>query len=100
MVTSTSKTPPRKNRPKTSQGTRRAAAKAKPPADSPALAGDAILKVARSLEDVRLRGAAAKLIASRRKDLEAIVAANRKSFEGIRAVVNRQTELLKDRIGE
>src|SRR6266581_1157973 len=46
------------------------------------------------------RGAAVKLMASRRKDLEAVVAANRKSFEGIQAVVKRQTELLKEQIGE
>lgn len=61
---------------------------------------DAVLRIAKSLEDLRLRSAAAKLIAGRRKDLDAIVAANRKSFEGIQAVVKKQTKLLKDRIGE
>ena len=59
-----------------------------------------IARVGQRLDAVRLRTAAAKLVASRRKDLEAIVAANRKSFEGIQAVVKRQTELLKNQIAE
>ena len=61
---------------------------------------DEIAQVTRRLDAVRLRAAAAKLVAGRRKDLEAIVAANRESFEGIQAVVKRQTELLKEQIGE
>ena len=58
------------------------------------------MQVTQRLDAVRVRAAAAKLMASRRKDLEAIVAANRKSFEGIQGVVKRQTELLKEQIGE
>lgn len=100
MVTSARKTAPRKRPSKTTQATRRVAAKERHSTASTAAAGGAIVKAVRLLENLRLRGAAAKLVASRRKDLEAIVAANRTSFEGIQAVVKRQTELLKERIGE
>ena len=61
---------------------------------------DEIVKVTQRLDAARLRAAAVKLLARRRKDLEAVVAANRKSFEGIQAVVKRQTELLKGQIAE
>jgi len=75
-------------------------AKHRPAAAKVALAADEIVKVTQRLDAARLRAAAVKLMASRRKDLEAVVAANRKSFEGIQAVVKRQTELLKEQIGE
>jgi len=75
-------------------------AKHRPPAAKVALAADEIVKVTQGLDAARLRAAAVKLLARRRKDLEAVVAANRKSFRGIQAVVKRQTELLKAQIGE
>jgi phasin family protein len=61
---------------------------------------DQIESMDKTLDAVRLRTAAVELMAGRRQDLEAMIAANRKSFEGIQAVVKRQTELLKARIGE
>ena len=61
---------------------------------------DEIAQVTQRLDAVRLRAAAGRLLAGRRKDLEAIVAANRKSFDAIQAVVKRQTELLKEQIAE
>lgn len=75
-------------------------AKRRPAATKGALAADEIVKAVRRLDAARLRAAAVQLMASRRGDLEAVVAANRKSFEGIQAVVKRQTELLKAQIGE
>src|SRR5712672_3388783 len=75
-------------------------AKHRPPPAKVALASDEIVKVTQRLDAARLRAAAVKLLARRRKDLEAVVAANRKSFEGIQAVVKRQTQLLKEQIGE
>jgi phasin family protein len=74
--------------------------KQRPAAAKAALVADEIVNVTRRLDAARLRAAAVQLLASRRKDLEAVVAANRKSFEGIQAVVKRQTELLKEQIGE
>jgi phasin family protein len=41
---------------------------------------------------------AGKLIEGRRRDLDAIMEANRKSYQGIQAVVERQTAMLKDAI--
>ena len=75
-------------------------AKHRPTAAKAALAADEIAKVTQRLDAARLRAAAVELMASRRKDLEAVIAANRKSFEGIQAVVKRQTKLLKEQIGE
>ena len=75
-------------------------AKRRPSATKAAPATDEIVKAVRRLDAARLRAAAVQLMASRRGDLEAVVAANRKSFEGIQAVVRRQTELLKAQIGE
>jgi len=75
-------------------------AKRRPAATKAAPATDEIVKAVRRLDAARLRAAAVQLMASRRGDLEAVVAANRKSFEGIQAVVKRQTELLKAQIGE
>jgi len=74
--------------------------KRRPPAAKAALPADEIVRVTQRLDSARLRAAAVKLLVRRRKDLETIVAANRKSFEGIQAVVKRQTELLKEQIGE
>ena len=43
---------------------------------------------------------AGKLIEGRRRDLDAIIEANRKSYQGIQAVVERQTAMLKDSIAQ
>jgi phasin family protein len=90
---------PRKNAGKRSDAPK-GTARQRPAAAKVAPAVNEIVQVTQRLDAVRLRAAAAKLMASRRKDLEALVAANRKSFEGIQAVVKRQTELLKGQIAE
>ena len=52
------------------------------------------------LQNLKVSGAAGALIDSGRKDLQALVQANEKSYKGLQAVVQRQTELLKSSIGE
>jgi len=52
------------------------------------------------MQNINLGGAASAIAASRRKDLEAMVAANRKSYEGLQTLVQRQTEMLRDSIAE
>jgi hypothetical protein len=91
---------PNKTSGKRSEMAPRVNAKHRPAAVKGALASEGIVQVTRSLDAARLRAAAVNLMASRGKDLEAVVAANRKSFMGIRAVVKRQTKLLKEQIGE
>jgi phasin family protein len=50
------------------------------------------------LQNLNLAGSASSIAASGRKDLEALMQANRKSYEGLQAVVQRQTEMLRDSI--
>ena len=50
------------------------------------------------LQNLNLAGSASSIAASGRKDLEALIKANRKSYEGLQAVVQRQTEMLRDSI--
>jgi len=52
------------------------------------------------LKNLNLNGAASALLDSGRKDLQALVQANEKSYKGLQDVVQRQTELLKSSIGE
>ncbi len=52
------------------------------------------------LQNLNVSGAAGALLDSGRKDLQALVQANEKSYKGLQAVVQRQTELLKSSIGE
>ena len=56
--------------------------------------------IAKALERLTISGAAGALLEDRRKDLEALVQANKKSYEGLQAVVKRRTALLMDAIGE
>jgi len=54
----------------------------------------------RTLEQLNLTGVAGTIAEGRRKDLAALVAANKKSYEGLQAVVARQTAMLKSAVTE
>ncbi len=56
--------------------------------------------IAATLKQLDLTGVAGKLVEGRRKDLQAIVEANKKSYAGIQAVVQRQTAMLKEAISQ
>ena len=43
-------------------------------------------------------GAASAIASNGRKDLEALIKANQKSYQGLQSVVQRQTEMLRDSI--
>ncbi|MBS0453140.1 MAG: TIGR01841 family phasin [Proteobacteria bacterium] len=50
------------------------------------------------LQQLKVSGAAGAIAANGRKDLEALMRANQKSYQGLQAVVQRQTEMLRDSI--
>lgn len=52
------------------------------------------------LQNLKLSGAAGAILESGRKDLAALVKANEKSYQGLQAVVQRQTEMLRSAITE
>jgi len=52
------------------------------------------------LQNVNLTGAGSKLLDSGRKDLQAVMQANEKSYKGLQTVVQRQTEMIKSAITE
>jgi phasin family protein len=52
------------------------------------------------LQNLDLTGSAGKLLDNGRKDLQALMQANEKSYQGLQAVVQRQTEMIKAAIGE
>jgi phasin family protein len=54
----------------------------------------------KTLERLNLSGVASTIAEGRRKDLAALVAANKKSYEGLQAVVARQTAMLKGAVTE
>lgn len=56
--------------------------------------------MAERLQNLPLAGAAGAIVESGRKDLQALVQANEKSYQGLQAVVQRQTEMLKTSIQE
>jgi phasin family protein len=56
--------------------------------------------MAERLQNLPLAGAAGAIVESGRKDLQALVKANEKSYEGLQAVVQRQTEMLRSSIEE
>jgi len=90
--------------------TKKAAAKRRPAAKkaapksrpTPAARGAAPKKAGagETLKQLDLAGVAGKLVEGRRKDLQAIVEANKKSYAGIQAVVQRQTAMLKEAISQ
>lgn len=71
---------------------------------TPADIQDAFVKplkgMAERLQDLPLAGAAGAIVENGRKDLQALVKANEKSYQGLQAVVQRQTEMLKSSIEE
>lgn len=52
------------------------------------------------LQELNLTGGASKLLASGQKDLQALMQANEKSYQGLQTVVQRQTEMIKNAIAE
>jgi phasin family protein len=52
------------------------------------------------LQNLDLTGSASKVLDSSRKDLQALMQANEKSYKGLQTVVQRQTEMIKSAIGE
>ncbi len=65
---------------------------------------DAFIKplkgMAERLQNLPLAGAASTIVESGRKDLQALMEANQKSYQGLQTVVARQTEMLKASIVE
>ncbi|MBB3180347.1 TIGR01841 family phasin [Variovorax sp. Sphag1AA] len=63
---------------------------------------DAFIKplkgMADRLQNLPLAGAAGAIVEGGRKDLQALMEANEKSYQGLQAVVQRQTEMLKTSI--
>ncbi|MDA7419118.1 TIGR01841 family phasin [Xenophilus arseniciresistens] len=53
---------------------------------------------AERLQSLNLTGAAANLMENGRKDIEALVEANKRSYQGLQTVVQRQTEMLRSSI--
>ncbi|QFZ83198.1 MULTISPECIES: TIGR01841 family phasin [Variovorax] len=56
--------------------------------------------MAERLQNLDLTGSAGKLLDSGRKDLQALMQANEKSYQGLQSVVQRQTEMIKSAIAE
>ena len=52
------------------------------------------------LQELNLTGGAGKLLESGQKDLQALMQANEKSYQGLQTVVQRQTEMIKSAIAE
>lgn len=50
------------------------------------------------LQNLSASGAASAIASNGRKDLEALIKANQKSYQGLQSVVQRQTEMLRDSI--
>ena len=82
---------------------KKAAAK-KTTASSMGANADAVLNplkgMAERLQNLDLTGSASKVLDSSRKDLQALIQANEKSYQGLQTVVQRQTEMIKSAIGE
>jgi len=52
------------------------------------------------MQDLNLTGTAAALLENGRKDIEALVEANKRSYQGLQTVVQRQTEMLRNSVTE
>jgi phasin family protein len=81
-----------------------ATAKKAPARKTAAAAAPDLLNPLKSMTDrlqgLDLAGGAGKLLESGRKDLQALIQANEKSYQGLQTVVQRQTEMLKSAISE
>lgn len=73
-------------------------------ADAAADVQEAFIKplkgMAERLQNLPLAGAAGAIVENGRKDLQALVQVNEKSYQGLQSVVQRQTEMLKTSIAE
>ncbi|RZL61089.1 MAG: phasin family protein [Variovorax sp.] len=82
---------------------KKAAAK-KTTASSTGPNADAVLNplkgMAERLQKLDLTGSAGKVLDSSRKDLQALMQVNEKSYQGLQTMVQRQTEMIKSAIGE
>jgi phasin family protein len=78
-----------------------AAAPAKP-AETVTKAGGGALSegVSQAMGMLKMPDFAGMLVTARRKDLQAIVQANRRSYAGLQTVVDRQSQALKDAVSE
>jgi len=56
--------------------------------------------MAERLQNLNMTDGAGKLLDAGRKDLQALMQANEKSFQGLQTVVQRQTEMIKSAITE
>ena len=61
---------------------------------------DMLKGMAERLQNANLTGAGSKLLDSGRKDLQAVMQANEKSYNGLQTLVQRQTEMIKSAIAE
>lgn len=96
---STAKRPAQTRSAKTARGSR-----ATRSAAAPGMAAEKLFAplggLGQTLERLNLSSVAATIAEGRRKDLSALVAANKKSYEGLQAVVARQTTMLKSAWGD
>ena len=53
-----------------------------------------------AMDMLKMPDFAGMMVSARRKDLQAIVQANRRSYAGLQSVVDRQTQALKDAVSE
>jgi len=104
MATRTSlatKRPARKTaarKPKAKKTTSRSAAT--PPAKTSAADAASLRDLVSRLSKLQVAGLAGRLVQGWRKDLEAIVAANRRSYAGLQEVVRRQTAQIMEAVTE
>jgi phasin family protein len=80
--------------------TRRAAPKKASTANAAMSATSARRGLGEVFGNMQLTQVAGKLIEGRRRDLDAILQANKKSYQGLQSVVERQTSMLKESIAQ
>ncbi|MFT4266763.1 MAG: TIGR01841 family phasin [Xenophilus sp.] len=71
-----------------------------PAADQQKAFTPSLTGIADRVRDLNLTGAAAALLENGRKDIEALVEANKRSYQGLQTVVQRQTEMLRQSVTE
>ena len=87
-------------KPATKRTAARSAAAASPMKGAERLFSMSMGGLGNTLERLNLSGVAGTIAEGRRKDLAALIAANKKSYEGLQAVVARQTSMLKNAVTE
>lgn len=71
-----------------------------PAADMQDAVAQSFKGITERMQNLNLSGSAATLLENGRKDIEALVEANKRSFQGLQTVVQRQTEMLRSSITE